>query len=119
MNATEELHYVDSHGKVDEAVERIAAVRQIAGPDFGIAVDFHGRVHKSMAKLLVKELEPYRPLFIEEPVLPENNEALRVISSLTTTPIATGERMYTRWDFKDVLTNGWVDVVQPDVSHCG
>ena len=119
MNATEELHYVDSHGKVDEAVERIAAVRHIAGPDFGIAVDFHGRVHKSMAKLLVKELEPYRPLFIEEPVLPENNEALRVISSLTTTPIATGERMYTRWDFKDVLTNGWVDVVQPDVSHCG
>lgn len=119
MNATEELHYVDSHGKVDEAVERIAAVRQIAGPDFGIAVDFHGRVHKSMAKVLVKELEPYRPLFIEEPVLPENNEALRVISSLTTTPIATGERMYTRWDFKDVLTNGWVDVVQPDVSHCG
>jgi galactonate dehydratase len=119
MNATEELHYLDSNRKIDEAVARLAAVREVGGPDFGIAVDFHGRVHKSMAKVLVRELEPYRPMFIEEPVLPENNEALREIARHTTTPIAVGERMFTRWAFKDVLKHGWADVLQPDLSHAG
>lgn len=119
MNATEELHYIDSYGKLDAAVARLASVREVGGPDFGIAIDFHGRVHKSMAKALVRELEPYRPMFIEEPVLPENNEALREIVRHTTTPIATGERMYTRWDFKRVLRDGLVDILQPDLSHAG
>jgi galactonate dehydratase len=82
-------------------------------------VDFHGRVHKAMAKVLVKELEPFKPLFIEEPVLPENNEALLEIARHTSTPIATGERMYTRWDFKNLLTSGGVDIIQPDLSHAG
>lgn len=119
MNATEELHYIDSHGKVDAAIARIAAVREAVGADVGIGIDFHGRVHKSMAKILAKELEPYRPMFIEEPVLPENNEALREIARHTSCPIATGERMYTRWGFKDLLAGGYVDIIQPDLSHAG
>jgi galactonate dehydratase len=119
MNATAEMHYIDSHAKIDEAVARMAAVREVGGADFGVAIDFHGRLHKGMAKALVRELEPYRPLFIEEPVLPENNEALREIACATTTPIAVGERMYTRWGFKDVLVQGYVDVLQPDLSHAG
>jgi galactonate dehydratase len=72
-----------------------------------------------MAKVLVKELEPFHPLFIEEPVLPENNEALREIAAHTTIPIATGERMFSRWDFKRLLQEGYVDIVQPDLSHAG
>ncbi len=119
MNATEELHYVDSHSKIEAAVARLAVAREVGGPDFGIAVDFHGRVHKSMAKALVRELEPYRPMFIEEPVPPENDETLREIARHTSTPIAVGERMYTRWGFKRVLADGYVDVVQPDLSHAG
>ena len=119
MNATEELHYVDSHTKLDAAVERLAAVREAGGPDLDIGVDFHGRVHKGMAKALARELGPYKPLFIEEPVLPENTEALREVARHTTTPIALGERLYTRWDFKGVLTEGYVDIVQPDLSHAG
>jgi galactonate dehydratase len=119
MNATEELHYIDSYSKVDEAIARIAAVREAVGNDVGIGIDFHGRVHKSMAKIIVKELEPYRPMFIEEPVLPENNEALREIAKYTSCPIATGERMYTRWGFKELLAQGYVDIIQPDVSHAG
>lgn len=119
MNATEEMHYIDSHSKIDEAVARMAVVREVGGPDFDVAIDFHGRVHKGMAKTLARELEPYNPLFIEEPVLPENNEALREIACATTTPIAVGERMYTRWGFKEVLTQGYVDIVQPDLSHAG
>ena len=119
MNATEELNYIDSRAKLDAAVERLAAVREAGGPSLDIAVDFHGRVHKGMAKALARELDPYKPLFIEEPVLPENTEALREIARHTTTPIALGERLYTRLGFKGVLTSGYVDVVQPDLSHAG
>jgi galactonate dehydratase len=119
MNGTEEMHYIDSFSKVEEVIERIAAVREVGGSDFGIGIDFHGRVHKSMAKVLAKELEPYRPMFIEEPVLPENNEALKEIARYTSAPIATGERMYTRWGFKGILQEGIVDIIQPDVSHAG
>ncbi len=119
MNATEELHFIDSFGKVEAAVARLAAARQAGGPDFGIGIDFHGRVHKSMAKVLAKELEAYHPMFIEEPVLPENNEALREIARHTTIPIAIGERMYTRWGFKQALADGYVDIIQPDLSHAG
>ncbi|NLA59119.1 MAG: galactonate dehydratase [Firmicutes bacterium] len=119
MNATEEMHYIDSFEKVDAVVKRVAAVREVGGPGFGIGIDFHGRVTKAMAKILAKELEPLHPMFIEEPVLPENNEALREIAQATTIPIATGERMYTRWGFKHLLALGYVDIIQPDFSHAG
>jgi galactonate dehydratase len=119
MNGTEELQYVDSYAKIDQVVERIAAVREAVGKEVGIGIDFHGRVHKPMAKILAKELEPFRPMFIEEPVLPENNEALREIANHTHIPIATGERMFSRWDFKSLLADGYVDIIQPDVSHAG
>lgn len=119
MNASEEMNYIDDFSKVEKVVERVASIRETLGIDFGIGVDFHGRVHKTMAKTLVKELEPYRPMFIEEPVLPENNEALREIARYTSCPIATGERMYTRWGFKQLLADGYVDIIQPDLSHTG
>ncbi|WP_043932342.1 galactonate dehydratase [Bacillus sp. EB01] len=119
MNGTEELQYVDSYEKIDQAVARIAAVREAVGPNIGIGIDFHGRVHKPMAKILAKELEPFRPMFIEEPVLPENNEALREIARCTSIPIATGERMFSRWDYKKLLMDGYVDIIQPDLSHAG
>ncbi|PPA70488.1 galactonate dehydratase [Jeotgalibacillus proteolyticus] len=119
MNGTEELQYVDSYEKIDQTVERIAAVREAVGDYIGIGIDFHGRVHKPMAKILAKELEPFRPMFIEEPVLPENNEALRDIAMHTNIPIATGERMFSRWDFKKLLSDGYADIIQPDLSHAG
>ncbi len=119
MNATEELQYVDSYKKIDEAVARIAAVRDAVGPDIGIGIDFHGRVHRPMAKVLAKELEIFHPMFIEEPVLPENNEALREIANSVSIPIATGERMFSKWQFKNLLKDGYVDIIQPDVSHAG
>lgn len=119
MNGTAEMEWIDSSIKVQQAVDNIAAVREAVGYEIGIGVDLHGRVHKSMAKILFKELEPYKPLFIEEPVLPENNEALIEIARMTSIPIATGERMFTRWDFKHLLSSGAVDIVQPDLSHAG
>lgn len=119
MNASEEMHYIDSHDKVEAVLERVQAVRDATDRKFGIAVDFHGRIHKAMAKLLAYELRPFNLMFIEEPVLPENNEALRDIAHHTSTPIATGERMYSRWDFKRLLAEGYVDIIQPDLSHAG
>jgi galactonate dehydratase len=119
MNATEELQYIDSYEKIDQVLERVAAIREKAGKYFGIGVDFHGRVHKPMAKILAKELEQYRLMFIEEPVLSENNEALREVARSTNIPIATGERMFSRWDFKSLLEDGYVDIIQPDLSHAG
>ncbi|MDF3077498.1 MAG: galactonate dehydratase [Sphingobacteriaceae bacterium] len=119
MNATEELQFVDSYKKIGEAVARIAAVREAVGKDVGIGIDFHGRVHRPMAKTLAKELEPFNPMFIEEPVLPENNEALREIANAVSIPIATGERMFSRWQFKTILQDGYVDIIQPDLSHAG
>lgn len=119
MNGTEELQIVDSHDKIDAAVERVALVREAVGPNIGIAVDFHGRVHRPMARALVKELEPYRLMFIEEPVLSENREALKDIAALSATPIALGERLFSRWDFKSVFEEAVVDIIQPDLSHAG
>jgi galactonate dehydratase len=119
MNGTDEMQWIDSYKKVQEAVDRLAQVREAIGWDKGIGVDFHGRVHKAMAKVLIKEMEPFKPMFIEEPVLSENNEVLLEITRGSSVPIATGERMYTRWDFKRLLTQGGVDIIQPDLSHAG
>jgi len=119
MNGTEELQFIDSHDKIELTLANVQAVREAVGPNVGIGVDFHGRVHKPMAKVLIKELEPYKLMFIEEPVLSENSEALKEIAHLTSTPIALGERLYSRWDFKRILSEGYVDIIQPDVSHAG
>lgn len=119
MNASEEMQFVDSHAKVDAVLANMAAVRDAVGREIGIGVDFHGRVHKPMAKILIKELEPYRPMFIEEPVLSEHYEALKELAPLSCAPIALGERLYSRWDFKRILAEGYVDIIQPDVSHAG
>jgi len=119
MNATEEMQYVDTHEKIDAVLARVAAIREEVGPYIGIGVDFHGRVHKPMAKVLVKELEPFDLMFIEEPVLSEHYEALPEITKHCSTPIALGERLFSRWDFKRILEQGCVDIIQPDPSHSG
>lgn len=119
LNGCEEMQIVDSHAKIDKAVETIATIREAVGPHIGIGVDFHGRVHRPMAKMLVRELEPYKLMFIEEPVLSENKEALKEIAGYASTPIALGERLYSRWDYKTVFEDGCVDIIQPDLSHAG
>lgn len=119
MNATEELHYIDSYEKVDEVVERVASIRERFGDKLAIGVDFHGRVHKPMAKVLAKALEPYHPMFLEEVVLPENEEHFKEVAAAVAVPLATGERLYTRWQFKNIFKQGAIDIIQPDVALCG
>jgi galactonate dehydratase len=116
MNATPELGRIDSRKAFDETVARVQAA-QAQGMEVGL--DFHGRVHRSMATQLARVLEPLGLLFIEEPVLSENPEVLARIANLVSTPIALGERLYSRWDFKPFLEKGLVDIIQPDLSHAG
>ena len=119
MNACSEMEWIDTPQKIKDAVDCIASVREAVGFDIGIGIDFHGRVHKGMAKGFMKELEFIKPMFIEEPVLSENKEAFLHLAQYTSTPIATGERMYSRWDFKTLFEQGAVDIIQPDLSHAG
>ena len=119
MNATEELQMIDTYDKIDAVLERVAAIRESCGKYFGIAIDFHGRVHKPMAKVLAKKLEEFDPMFIEEPVLCENMEVFKEIASNVNIPIATGERLFSKYDFKRLLEVGGVDIIQPDLSHAG
>lgn len=119
MNATEELQFVDTHDKVDRVLENVSAIREAVGPNIGIGIDFHGRVHRPMAKVLAAELAPFKLMFIEEPVLSENAEALAEFAANCATPIALGERLFSRWDFKRIFEAGHVDIIQPDPSHAG
>lgn len=116
MNATSDVSRLEGAQVFAEALERVASVKA-QGLDVG--VDFHGRLHKPMAKQLIAALEPLNPLFIEEPLLSEHVEAIVQISKLTHLPIALGERLYSRWDFKPFLEAAAVDIIQPDLSHAG
>ncbi len=117
MNASGETAWIDSPRRVEEIAERLGAVREAVGSDVGIGVDFHGRLHRATARRAIEALEPYAPMFVEEPVAPGHDALLAELRSLTATPIATGERLYSRWDFKQILPN--VDIIQPDLSHAG
>jgi galactonate dehydratase len=119
MNATGALRRVDTPAEVRDARDRLEAVRDVVGPEVDIGVDFHGRASKTMAAKLAGAIESADPMFIEEPVLPEYNEQLPEIAQRTDIPIATGERMFSRWDFKSILADGAVDIIQPDLSHAG
>jgi galactonate dehydratase len=116
MNATAELGWIGTPKIFDEVIARVEAA-QAVGMDVGL--DFHGRVHRPLAKQLAKALEPLGLLFIEEPLLSENPEGLAQLANLTSTPIALGERLYSRWDFKPFFEKGAVDIIQPDLSHAG
>lgn len=116
MNATEDVNWLDSPAVLDATVERLKIVKAL-GLDAGL--DFHGRLHKPMAKQLAKALEAHRPLFIEEPLLVEHPEALKQLAESTSIPIAFGERLYSRWDVKRFLEDASVDILQPDIAHAG
>jgi len=118
MNGSPELPFVATPAVTDAIVDRVEAVRGAIGPDRDVAIDFHGRVSAPMARRLLPLLEPARPMFVEEPVLPEQVEALARVVASTTIPIATGERAYSRWDVKPLLDAG-VAIVQPDPQHAG
>ncbi len=110
---------VENPAKLAKIVDTFKEMRELAGPEIDLAVDLHGRVAPPFAIQICRALEPYGPMFVEEPVLPGDLLALKRISSSTTVPIATGERLVTRWQFQEIIEQEVVSIVQPDISHCG
>jgi galactonate dehydratase len=119
MNGCEEMGLLDSSRAIDACVSQVAEIRAVFGTDIEFGLDFHGRVGMPMAKTLIRELEPYRPLFIEEPVLAEQAEYYPRLAAQTSIPLAAGERMYSRFELKRVFEQGGLAIVQPDLSHAG
>jgi galactonate dehydratase len=118
-NATGLTRPLSTPATLQAAADRLGALRNAAGPQVDIAADFHGRLTFPDAKRLVRLLEPHQPMFIEEPVLPGNADDLREITESTCIPIAAGERLFTRWQFQELIEKRAVRVVQPDVAHAG
>ncbi|AUG81186.1 galactonate dehydratase [Kitasatospora sp. MMS16-BH015] len=118
MNGSAQLRAIDTPARTQEVLDRVAAVREVLGEERDIAIDFHGRMSTAMSRRLLPLLEPLHPLFVEEPVLPEHSRELRRLADCSSVPLATGERLYSRWDFREVLGSG-IAVAQPDVSHAG
>ncbi|KAJ7763049.1 enolase C-terminal domain-like protein [Mycena metata] len=116
MNAVESVGWLDSPSALEGTIERVKQVKSI-GLDVGL--DFHGRVHRPLAKQLAKALEPHRPLFIEEPLLPGQQEEIKTLYGMTSIPIALGERLFTRQDVRPYLEAGCIDIIQPDLAHAG
>jgi galactonate dehydratase len=116
MNGTGKIGWLDSPHLLDDVVRRVGGVREMG---LDVAIDFHGRLHRPMAKQLVAELQPLKPLFVEEPLLSEHSEAIRTLAEGTSVPIALGERLYSRWDFKPFFESSAIDIAQPDLSHAG
>jgi galactonate dehydratase len=118
MNATGRAGRLATLGETDKVLTRVATAREILGPDRDVAVDFHGRFSAAGARRLLPRLAELHPLFVEEPVTPENSHLLKSVVQASSTPIATGERLYSRWDFLPALQAG-IAVAQPDPSHAG
>lgn len=116
MNGTEDIGWLEGMRQIDALVERVGQVRE-AGIDVGI--DFHGRVHRPLARAALKAIEPLRPLFAEEVVLSDNVDVVAQLAGCSAVPIALGERLYSRWDYRPFLEKGAVDIIQPDLAHAG
>jgi galactonate dehydratase len=111
--------YVESPAEVRYAADKFAELRKAAGDDVDIAIDFHGAISPALAKVLIKALEPYQPMFIEEPCQAQNHDVMAEIARGTHLPIATGERVFTKWGFREVLEKKAATILQPDLCHAG
>ncbi|MFO7826370.1 MAG: enolase C-terminal domain-like protein, partial [Cyclobacterium sp.] len=110
---------VENPAFIQHAADNFAALREAGGPEMDIGIDFHGAISPQTAKLLIKELEQYQPMFIEEPCQAQNVDVLVDIARSTHLPIATGERIFTKWGFRELLEKGAAGILQPDLCHAG
>lgn len=110
---------VENPAFIQHAADNFASLREAGGPEINIGIDFHGAISPQTAKLLIKELEQYQPMFIEEPCQAQNVDVLVDIARSTHLPIATGERIFTKWGFRELLEKGAASILQPDLCHAG
>jgi galactonate dehydratase len=113
------MQAIESPAMVEQVVDLVGRVRKEIGPKIDLALDLHGRATPAMARLLARQLEPFQPFFLEEPVLPGDTDGMLEVARSTTIPVAAGERLYSRWDFQELIERRAVAIIQPDLSHCG
>jgi galactonate dehydratase len=113
------VKYIEGQKFVDEVIERFKALRDKVGSGVDIAVDFHGAVQPPTAMLLIKALEQFNPWFYEEIVQPLNIDIMAELARKTHIPIATGERIFTKWGFREILEKRAATILQPDVCYAG
>ncbi len=113
------MRIIENLAAVEYAAEKFAELRKAAGPDIDIGIDFHGAVPPATAKLLIKALEPHQPMFIEEPINCQEVDLMAEIARGTHLPIATGERIFTKWGFREILEKRAATILQPDLCHAG
>lgn len=119
LNVCAELQIIDSHRKIDGIVERLSELRTAVGNSMDLAFDFHGRVHAPMAKILLRELEPLRPMFVEDAVVSAHIDHMADLAASTSIPLAVGERLHSRYDFRQVFEKRAASVINPDTAHVG
>jgi len=119
FNVTEELQYIDSYRKVDGILRRLFALREAVGTTMDLAFDFHGRVHLPMARVLLKEMEPLRPLFVEDAVVSAHVDAMADLQRATSITLCIGERLHSRYDFRAVFEKRAAGLINPDTAHVG
>jgi galactonate dehydratase len=111
--------YIETPAHVRRVAERFGELRRLVGDDVDLAIDFHGAISPATAKLLIRALEPFQPMFVEEPVAAQNHDVMAEIARGTPLPIATGERVFTKWGFREVLEKRAATILQPDLCHAG
>ncbi|MBR2339863.1 MAG: galactonate dehydratase [Clostridia bacterium] len=110
---------IENPENTEAHIERFARVREHIGKGVDLAIDFHGRVSPAMANILIEKLTPYQPMFIEEPCLPENVDCMVDIARKTNIPIAAGERLFGKWQYRELIEKRAVSIIQPDLCHVG
>lgn len=118
-NICSELKFVDTYKEVDRIVKQCGELRDGVGTSMDLAFDFHGRVHAPMAKVLLQELEPLRPMFVEDAVVSAHVDVMADLSRSTSIPLVIGERLHSRYEFKEVFEKRAAAVINPDTAHVG
>jgi galactonate dehydratase len=111
--------YIETPSEVAYAIEKLGELRKAVGDTVDIGVDFHGAISPALAKVLIKGMEQFNPMFIEEPCQAQNHDVMAEIARGTHLPIATGERVFTKWGFREVLEKKAATILQPDMCHAG
>lgn len=118
-NRFDRVNWTASNAEIDRMVKEVAFVRETLGKRVDLAVDMHGRYDATTGKRVAIELEPFRLLWLEEPVPPENIDAMRDVRQATKTPICCGENLFLRHGFREVLEKRAADIIMPDIQKCG
>ncbi|AUG55760.1 galactonate dehydratase [Thalassospira marina] len=119
FNICSEMQIIDSYRKIDQSVQMLSELRAAIGNDMDFACDFHGRVHMPMARILLREIEHLHPMFVEDAVLSTQIDEMADLSRATTIPLAIGERLHSRFDFRAVFEKRAASVINPDTAHVG